>query len=87
MGAFSHTTMKTPTRTIVAACMLTVVTSAHGILTTASQNGDGGYSYNVATVPMLAEVLKLAFSVFLLQRWGCTSRIQLPHSLEPPVQQ
>lgn len=60
--------MRTGTKTVVAACMLTVVTSAHGLLTTASQNVDGDYSYNVATVPMLAEVLKLGVSLFLLQR-------------------
>jgi hypothetical protein len=37
-------------------------------LTTASQNSAGEYRYNVATVPLLAEVLKLAFSLVLLQR-------------------
>ena len=68
MGTLSHTTMRSPTRTVLAAFGLTVLTSAHGLLTTASQNADGGYNYNVATVPLLAEVLKLSFSLFLLQR-------------------
>lgn len=59
---------KLPVRTVLAACALTVVTSAHGLLTTASQDGQGKYRYNVATVPLLAEVLKLGFSLALLLR-------------------
>lgn len=74
MGTLSHSTVKTSARTVAAACMLTAVTSAHGLLTTASQNSDGGYSYNVATVPLLAEVLKLGCSLFLLQRETISSR-------------
>ena len=45
--------------------MPTVV--AQGLLTTASKT-NGGYAYNFATVPLLAEALKLAISAALLQR-------------------
>ena len=38
-----------------------------GLLTTASKT-NGGYAYNFATVPLLAELLKLAISAALLQR-------------------
>ena len=74
--------MRTPTRTVAAAFMLTVVTSAHGLLTTASQDADGGYSYNVATVPLLAEALKLSFSLLLLQREHRSAR---RNDHDPPV--
>ncbi|OWM85253.1 hypothetical protein CDL15_Pgr028040 [Punica granatum] len=39
------------------AALLTVLTSSQGILTTLSQS-NGGYKYNYATVPFLAEVFK-----------------------------
>lgn len=40
------------------AAVLTVFTSSLGILTTLSQTG-GGYKYDYATIPFLAEVLKV----------------------------
>ncbi|KAJ4957010.1 hypothetical protein NE237_013793 [Protea cynaroides] len=49
------------------AALLTVLTSSQGILTTLSQS-DGGYDYDYATVPFLAEVFKLLVSSFLLWR-------------------
>ncbi|KAG9454442.1 hypothetical protein H6P81_007346 [Aristolochia fimbriata] len=45
--------------------LLTLLTSSQGILTTLSQS-NGRYSYDYATVPFLAEVLKLVVSSFLL---------------------
>eukprot|EP00959_Pyramimonas_sp_CCMP1952_P094729 1981603-Pyramimonas_sp.AAC.1 len=50
---------------VVGACLLTVVTSSGGILMQLSKT-DGRYSYNSATVPFLAEVLKLVISVATL---------------------
>ncbi|RWR80243.1 CMP-sialic acid transporter 1-like protein isoform X1 [Cinnamomum micranthum f. kanehirae] len=47
--------------------LLTLLTSSQGILTTLSQN-NGGYRYDYATVPFLAEVFKLAVSSYLLWR-------------------
>lgn len=49
------------------AALLTVLTSSQGILTTLSQS-NGGYRYDYATVPFLAEAFKLAVSSFLLWR-------------------
>ncbi|CAI9101170.1 OLC1v1038433C3 [Oldenlandia corymbosa var. corymbosa] len=49
------------------AALLTVLTSSQGILTTLSQS-DGGYKYDYATVPFLAEVFKLLVSSVLLWR-------------------
>lgn len=49
------------------ASFLTVLTSSQGILTTLSQS-DGGYKYDYATVPFLAEVFKLLVSSLLLWR-------------------
>ncbi|XP_042479937.1 CMP-sialic acid transporter 1-like isoform X1 [Macadamia integrifolia] len=49
------------------AALLTILTSSQGILTTLSQS-DGGYNYDYATVPFLAEVFKLLVSSFLLWR-------------------
>ncbi|KAJ4952951.1 hypothetical protein NE237_029783 [Protea cynaroides] len=49
------------------AALLTILTSSQGILTTLSQS-DGGYKYDYATVPFLAEVYKLLVSSFLLWR-------------------
>ncbi|XP_031483223.1 CMP-sialic acid transporter 1 [Nymphaea colorata] len=49
------------------AALLTILTSAQGILTTLSKS-NGGYKYDYATVPFLAEVFKLAVSCFLLWR-------------------
>ncbi|XP_052209521.1 CMP-sialic acid transporter 1 isoform X1 [Diospyros lotus] len=49
------------------AALLTILTSSQGILTTLSQN-NGGYKYDYATVPFLAEVFKLAVSSLLLWR-------------------
>ena len=47
---------------------LTLLTSSLGLLTTASKSKDGSYAYNSATVPFLAESLKLAVSGYLLQQ-------------------
>ncbi|XP_068666847.1 CMP-sialic acid transporter 1-like [Aristolochia californica] len=47
--------------------LLTLLTSSQGILTTLSQS-NGRYEYDYATVPFLAEVLKLVVSSFLLWR-------------------
>lgn len=44
-----------------------MLTSSLGLLTTASKSNDGGYAYNSATVPFLAECLKLLVSVYLLR--------------------
>uniref|UniRef100_A0A1D1YZC0 CMP-sialic acid transporter 1 n=1 Tax=Anthurium amnicola TaxID=1678845 RepID=A0A1D1YZC0_9ARAE len=49
------------------AALLTVLTSSQGILTTLSQS-NGGYKYDYATVPFLAEVFKLVVSCVLLWR-------------------
>ncbi|KAM7472274.1 hypothetical protein LguiA_010457 [Lonicera macranthoides] len=49
------------------ASLLTVLTSSQGILTTLSQS-NGGYKYDYATVPFLAEVFKLLVSTVLLWR-------------------
>lgn len=47
--------------------ILTLCTSAQGLLTTASKAPGGGYAYNFATVPFLAEALKLSISAWLLR--------------------
>ncbi|KAI7993813.1 CMP-sialic acid transporter 1 [Camellia lanceoleosa] len=49
------------------AALLTILTSSQGILTTRSQS-NGGYKYDYATVPFLAEAFKLAVSGLLLWR-------------------
>ncbi|KAL7257350.1 hypothetical protein ACSBR1_003618 [Camellia fascicularis] len=49
------------------AALLTILTSSQGILTTLSQS-NGGYKYDYATVPFLAEAFKLAVSGLLLWR-------------------
>ncbi|KAL5718878.1 hypothetical protein ACHQM5_011735 [Ranunculus cassubicifolius] len=54
------------------AALLTVLTSSQGILTTLSQS-NGGYKYDYATVPFLAEVFKLLVSSLLLWRECRTS--------------
>lgn len=46
---------------------LTLLTSSLGLLTTASKSKDGSYAYNSATVPFLAESLKLTVSMYLLR--------------------
>ncbi|KZV38019.1 CMP-sialic acid transporter 1 [Dorcoceras hygrometricum] len=51
----------------VVASILTILTSSQGILTTLSQS-NGGYKYDYATVPFLAEVFKLIVSSVLLWR-------------------
>ncbi|KAL2468797.1 CMP-sialic acid transporter 1 [Forsythia ovata] len=51
----------------VVASLLTILTSSQGILTTLSQS-NGGYKYDYATVPFLAEVFKLIVSAVLLWR-------------------
>lgn len=56
------------TKSITAACGLTVLTSSLGLLTTASKSPNGTYAYNSATVPFLAELLKLVVSFRLLRR-------------------
>lgn len=53
--------------TLLMASMLTVLTSAQGLLTAASKSG-GGYAYDFATVPFLAELAKLGISWALLTR-------------------
>ncbi|XP_077251212.1 nucleotide-sugar transporter family protein isoform X2 [Tasmannia lanceolata] len=47
--------------------LLTLLTSSQGILTTLSQS-NGGYKYDYATVPFLAELFKLVVSCILLWR-------------------
>ena len=59
--------------TLAVACVLTLATSSQGLLTTASKV-DGRYLYNFGVVVLLAETLKLAISVYLLQK----SRAQDP---------
>ncbi|XP_019190985.1 PREDICTED: CMP-sialic acid transporter 1 [Ipomoea nil] len=54
-------------RWYVVASLLTVLTSSQGILTTLSQS-NGGYKYDYATVPFLAEVFKLLVSSIFLSR-------------------
>lgn len=54
-------------RTLTVAAALTIFTSSQGILTTLSQT-DGKYLYDYGTVPLLAELLKLIVSVFMLWR-------------------
>lgn len=53
--------------TLLMASLLTVLTSAQGLLTAASKSGSG-YAYDFATVPFLAELTKLAISWALLVR-------------------
>ncbi|KAI4355195.1 hypothetical protein L6164_003989 [Bauhinia variegata] len=52
-------------RWYLVASLLTILTSSQGILTTLSQS-NGGYKYDYATVPFLAEVFKLVVSSLLL---------------------
>ena len=47
--------------------ILTLCTSSQGLLTTASKAPGGGYAYNFATVPFLAEALKFCISAWLLR--------------------
>ncbi|CAD5333682.1 unnamed protein product [Arabidopsis thaliana] len=54
------------------AVLLTILTSSQGILTTLSQS-DGGYKYDYATVPFLAEFFKLIISGLFLWREMRTS--------------
>lgn len=53
--------------TLPMAALLTILTSAQGLLTTASKT-NGQYAYNFATVPFLAEIVKLVISWNLLQQ-------------------
>ncbi|GAB4822763.1 hypothetical protein N2152v2_009809 [Parachlorella kessleri] len=53
--------------TLPMAALLTVLTSSQGLLTTASKT-KGTYAYNFATVPFLAELVKLFISWNLLQQ-------------------
>lgn len=53
--------------TLLMASLLTVLTSAQGLLTAASKSG-GGYAYDFSTVPFLAELAKLGISWALLAR-------------------
>ena len=64
----ANTTTRFTFKNLVAAALLALVTSAHGLLTTASLGGKEKYSYNVATVPLLAEAVKLSISFLLLRR-------------------
>jgi hypothetical protein len=54
---------------LMMATILTLATSSQGLLTTASKS-NGEYRYNFATVPFLAEILKLvsffSLKVFLI---------------------
>ena len=56
-------------RKLMMATILTLATSSQGLLTTASKS-NGEYRYNFATVPFLAEILKLvsffSLKVFLI---------------------
>jgi len=54
--------------TLSVAALLTALTSSQGLLTSASKNTDGSYSYNFATVPFFAEATKMAISWYLLQK-------------------
>ncbi|KAI8544999.1 hypothetical protein RHMOL_Rhmol07G0009000 [Rhododendron molle] len=58
----------------VVAGLLTILTSSQGILTTLSQS-NGGYKYDYATIPFLAEVFKLIVSALLLWREIKTSTL------------
>ncbi|KAK1418653.1 hypothetical protein QVD17_27798 [Tagetes erecta] len=49
----------------VVASLLTLLTSSQGILTTLSQS-NGGYKYDYATIPFLAEIFKLLVSSIFL---------------------
>lgn len=53
--------------TLLMAGLLTVLTSAQGLLTAASKTGDS-YAYDFATVPFLSELTKLGISWALLSR-------------------
>ncbi|GHP04272.1 hypothetical protein PPROV_000302600 [Pycnococcus provasolii] len=64
-------------QTLLVAAILTVATSSQGLLTTASKTHDGKYAYNFATVPLLAETLKLVVSAALLWQRRATARITL----------
>uniref|UniRef100_A0A061R2A2 Cmp-sialic acid transporter 1-like n=2 Tax=Tetraselmis sp. GSL018 TaxID=582737 RepID=A0A061R2A2_9CHLO len=55
------------TQTLIFAVVLTLATSSQGIFTTASKV-DGKYLYNFATVPLLAEAVKLTVSFYFLLR-------------------
>mmetsp|Transcript_29393 Transcript_29393/g.94110 ORF Transcript_29393/g.94110 Transcript_29393/m.94110 type:complete len:331 (-) Transcript_29393:155-1147(-) len=57
----------TGTRKLAVASTLTCLTCSQGILMTASKVG-GRYPYNVASVPLLAELTKLILSCFLLYK-------------------
>lgn len=59
-------------RTLICAVVLTLATSSQGLLTTASKI-DGRYRYNFATVPFLAEILKLIVSTVFLRQAMATS--------------
>ena len=61
---------------------LTLLTSSLGLLTTASKSKDGSYAYNSATVPFLAESLKLAVSGYLLQRQVSVDADRCSHWLD-----
>jgi UDP-sugar transporter A1/2/3 len=60
------------TQTLICATVLTLATSSQGIFTTASKV-DGRYLYNFATVPFLAEILKLLVSTAFLRKAIATS--------------
>ncbi len=57
----------TPGRSALGSVTADPAVVAQGLLTTASKT-NGGYAYNFATVPLLAEALKLVISTLLLQR-------------------
>ena len=64
-------------QTLLVAAVLTVATSSQGLLTTASKERDGSYAYNFATVPLLAEALKLSVSALLLYQRRATARMSM----------
>ncbi|KAI3693432.1 hypothetical protein L6452_33267 [Arctium lappa] len=82
----SHSTMGIPQESpenemqwYVVASLLTVLTSSssQGILTTLSQS-NGGYKYDYATIPFLAEIFKLLVSSIFLWRECCSLRGSSP---------
>ena len=63
--------------------------SAQSLLTTASKNAHGSYDYNVATVPLLSEMLKLVASGAHRSRPLCSSgcRLRQGHSMYDAISQ
>ncbi|KAK4339363.1 hypothetical protein RND71_040825 [Anisodus tanguticus] len=68
-------------RWYVVASLLTVLTSSQGILTTLSQS-NGGYKYDYATVPFLAEVFKSAALLLALMQYEHLVLLAAEHLLD-----